>query len=164
MKSWLNHTPVKTFEYVYRLDGRNRANVPERVLNTIHERSGCEARNIAHLEEMNPPLSDRANQLCHHYLGYWMGRELLEAVGQDEYFARMRRFYHHKEKLVADGYEPGIAEVRELFPDQIDVVERYWSGDVGNPEQRYWGGLANVGGYQSEPYWSCCCPLCAAGL
>ena len=55
LKSWLNHTPVKTFEYVYRLGGRDPSDVPEAVLNTIHRRSGCEARNIQHLEEMNPP-------------------------------------------------------------------------------------------------------------
>ena len=85
LKSWLNHTPVKTFEYVYRLDGRDRSEVPENVLNVIQRRD-CEARNIQHLEEMNPPASDRWNRLCHHYLGYWMGRELLEAVGQEECF------------------------------------------------------------------------------
>ena len=139
LKSWVNHTPVKLFEYVYRLDGRDRSDVPERVLNTIHQRSGCEARNIQHLEEMNPPTSDRANSLCHHYMGYWMGRELLEAVGQQEFFARMRRFWHLKEKLVAEGYEPGIAEIRDLFSEQLEIVERYWSGDVGNPEEKYWG-------------------------
>ena len=164
LKSWLNHTPVKTFEYVYRLDGRDRFQVPDRVLNTIHQRSGCEARNIQHLEDMNPPESDRANRLCHHYLGYWMGRELLEAVGQEEYFARMRRFYHLKNKMVAEGNDPGIAEIRGLFPEQIEIVERYWSGDVGNPEEKYWGGLANLVGDQTDHTFGCCCPGCTAGL
>lgn len=160
LKSWLNHTPVKNFEYVYRLDGRDPADVPETVLNTIHLRRGCEARNIQHLEEMNPPNSDRTNSLCHHYLGYWMGRELLEAVGQEEYFARMRRFYYRKEELVAKGIDPGIAEIRELFPDQLEIVERYWSGDVGNPEEQYWGGLANLIGDPTEHFFGCCCAGC----
>jgi len=137
LKSWVNHTPVKLFEYAYRLDGRDRSKIPDVVLNTIHERRGCLARNIQHLEEMNPPDSDISNRLCHHYLAYWMGRELLEAVGQEEYFARMRRFWYLKEELVAEGYEPGIAEIRELFPGQLEIVERYWSGDVGNPEEKY---------------------------
>ena len=160
LKSWLNHTPVKNFEYVYRLDGRDPSDVPEAVLNTIHLRRGCEARNIQHLEEMNPPSSDRTNSLCHHYLGYWMGRELLEAVGQEEYFARMRRFYYRKEELVAEGIDPGIAEIRELFPDQLEIVERYWSGDVGNPEEQYWGGLANLIGDPTEHFFGCCCAGC----
>ncbi|MYC32812.1 MAG: fibronectin type III domain-containing protein [Chloroflexi bacterium] len=162
LKSWLNHTPVKNFEYVYRLDGRDPSDVPEMVLNTIHQRSGCEARNIQHLEEMNPPSSDRTNSLCHHYLGYWMGRELLEAVGQEEYFARMRRLYHRKEELVAEGIDPGIAEIRELFPDQLDIVEHYWSGDVGNPEEQYWGGLASLAGYPMDHTFGfgCCCAGC----
>ena len=160
IKSWLNHTPVKTFEYVYRLDGRDQAEAPEKVLNII-QRRGCEARNIQHLEEMNPPNSDRTNRLCHHYLGYWMGRELLEAVGQEEYFARMRRLYHRKEALVAEGIDPGIAEIRELFPDQLGIVERYWSGDVGNPEEKYWGGLANLVGHPLEHTFGCCCAGCA---
>ena len=160
IKSWLNHTPVKTFEYVYRLDGRDRAEAPEKVLNII-QRRGCEARNIQHLEEMNPPSSDRTNRLCHHYLGYWMGRELLEAVGQEEYFARMRRLYHRKEALVAEGADPGIAEIRELFPDQLEIVEHYWSGDVGNPEEKYWGGLANLIGHPLEHTFGCCCAGCA---
>ena len=159
LKSWLNHTPVKTFEYVYRLDGRDSSETPEAVLNVI-QRRGCEARNIQHLEEMNPPSSDRINSLCHHYLGYWMGRELLEAVGQEEYFARMRRFYHRKEELVAEGIDPGIAEIRELFPDQLDIVEHYWSGDVGNPEEQYWGGLANLIGDSTEHFFGCCCAGC----
>ena len=161
IKSWLNHTPVKTFEYVYRLDGRDPSDVPETVLNTIPQRSGCEARNIQHLEEMNPPSSDRTNSLCNHYLGYWMGRELLEAVGQEEYFARMRRLYYRKEALVAEGIDPGIAEIRKLFPDQLDIVEHYWSGDVGNPEEKYWGGLANLMGDPLEHTFGCCCPGCA---
>ena len=160
IKSWLNHTPVKTFEYLYRLDGRDRSEVPENVLNVIQRRD-CVARNIQHLEEMNPPSSDRGNSLCHHYLGYWMGRELLEAVGQEEYFARMRRLYHRKEELVAEGDDPGIAEIRELFPDQLEIVEHYWSGDVGNPEEKYWGGLANRIGHPMEHTFGCCCPGCA---
>ena len=159
LKSWLNHTPVKTFEYVYRLDGRDRSQAPENVLNIIQRRD-CEARNIQHLEEMNPPSSDRGNRLCHHYLGYWMGRELLEAVGQEEYFARMRRLYHLKNKLVAEGNDPGIAEIRELFSDQLAIVEHYWSGDVGNPEEQYWGGLANVVGHPMEFTFGCCCASC----
>ena len=159
LKSWLNHTPVKTFEYAYRLDGRDPSNVPENVLNVIQRRD-CEARNIQHLEEMNPPASDRGNRLCHHYLGYWMGRELLEAVGQEEYFARMRRLYHRKEELVAAGADPGIADIRELFPEHLEIVERYWSGDVGNPEEQYWGGLANLIGHQMEHTFGCCCAGC----
>ena len=159
LKSWLNHTPVKTFEYVYRLHGREHSAVPEGVLNVIQRRA-CEARNIQHLEEMNPPASDRGNRLCHHYLGYWMGRELLEAVGQEEYFARMRRLYHLKNQMVAEGDDPGISEVRDLFPDHLEIVERYWSGDVGNPEEKYWGGLANLVGYPMEHSFGCCCSGC----
>ena len=160
IKSWLNHTPIKAgFEYIYTLDGRDPLETPERVLNII-QRSGCEARNIQHLEEMNPPSSDRTNILCHHYLGYWMGRELLEAVGQDEFMARMRRLYHLKNKMVTEGGEPGIAEIRELFPEHLEIVEHYWSGDVGNPEEKYWGGLANLIGQPTEHFFGCCCAGC----
>ena len=160
IKSWLNHTPIKAgFEYIYRLDGRDPSEAPEQVLNVI-QRRGCEARNIQHLEEMNPPSSDQTNSLCHHYLGYWMGRELLEAVGQDEFMARMRRLYHLKNKMVSEGADPGIAEIRELFPDQLDIVEHYWSGDVGNPEEQYWGGLANLIGHPMEHFFGCCCAGC----
>ena len=163
LKSWINHTPVKTFEYVYRLDGRDRSEAPENVLNVIQRRD-CTARNIQHLEEMNPASSDRRNRLCHHYLGYWMGRELLEAVGQEEYFARVRRLYHLKNRMVAEGEDPGIAEIREFFPDQPEIVERYWSGDVGNPEEKYWGGLASLVEHPMEPTFGCCCPGCAPPL
>ena len=163
LKSWLNHTPVKTFEYVYRLDGRDRSETPENVLNVIQRRD-CVARNIQHLEELSPPNSDRGNRLCHHYLGYWMGRELLEAVGQEEYFARMRRFYYRKEQLVAEGVDPGITEIRELFPEHLEIVERYWSGDVGNPEERYWGGLASLVDHPIEHPFGCCCAGCVPTL
>ena len=161
LKSWLNHTPVKNFEYVYRLDGRDPSDVPETVLNTIHLRRGCEARNIQHLEEMNPPSSDRANSLCHHYLGYWMGRELLEAVGQEEYFARMRRFYYRKEELVAAGIDPGIAEIRELFPRSRSrswntIARATWAIRRSNTG----AGLANLIGDPTEHYFGCCCAGC----
>ena len=162
IKSWLNHTPIKAgFEYIYRLDGRGPSETPDQVLNIIQRRD-CTARNIQHLEEMNPPSSDRGNSLCHHYLAYLMGRELLEAVGQDEFMARMRRLYHLKNQMVAEGYDPGIAEIRGLFPDQLEIVERYWSGDVGNPEEKYWGGLASVAGHPVDSYFyfGCCCPGC----
>ena len=164
IKSWLNHTPIKAgFEYIYRMDGRDRSDVPANVLNVIQRRD-CTARNIQHLEEMNPSSSDRGNRLCHHYLGYWMGRELLEAVGQDEFMARMRRLYHLKNKMVAEGADPGIAEVRELFPDQLEIVERYWSGDVGNPEERYWDGLASLTGHPMEHTLGCSCAGCMGTL
>ena len=164
IKSWLNHTPIKAgFEYIYRMDGRDRSDVPANVLNVIQRRD-CTARNIQHLEEMNPSSSDRGNRLCHHYLGYWMGRELLEAVGQDEFMARMRRLYHLKNKMVAEDADPGIAEVRELFPDQLEIVERYWSGDVGNPEERHWDGLANAVGHPMEHTFGCSCAGCMGTL
>ena len=164
IKSWLNHTPIKAgFEYIYRMDGRDRSDVPANVLNVIQRRD-CTARNIQHLEEMNPSSSDRGNRLCHHYLGYWMGRELLEAVGQDEFMARMRRLYHLKNEMVAEGVDPGIAEVRELFSDQLEIVERYWSGDVGTPEERYWDGLASLAEHPMEHTFGCSCAGCMGTL
>ena len=46
---------------------------------------------------------------------------------------------------MAEGVAPGIAEIRELFPGQLEIVERYWSGDVGNPEEQYWGWAGESG-------------------
>ena len=166
IKSWLNHTPIIAgFEYIYRLDGREPSEMPEKALNIIRRRE-CTARNIQHLEEMNISFSagNLRQFLCNHYLAYWMGRELLEAVGQDEFMARMRRLYHLKNQMVAEGDDPGIAEIRELFPDQLEIVERYWSGDVGNPEEKYWGGLASLVDHPMEHPFGCCCAGCVPEL
>ena len=159
IKSWLNHIPIKAgFEYIYRLDGRRPSETSEDVLNIIQRRA-CAAVNIQHLETTNPS-SDRGQTLCHHYFAYWLGRELLEAVGEDEFMARMRRLYHMKNKIVAEGGEPGIVEIRELFPDQVEIVDRYWSGEVGSPEEKYWGGSASAVGDSIEHYFGCCCAGC----
>ena len=127
------------------------------VSGVLSSRRSCPGRSSSAGSRQQPLVLNR----CHHYLGYRMGRELLEALGQEEYFARMRRLYHRKEALVAEGIDPGIAEIRELFPDQLEIVERYWSGDVGNPEEKYWGGLANLVGHPLEHTFGCCCAGCA---
>ena len=162
IKSWLNHLPIKGgFEYIYVLDGRDPSEMPDEALNIIQRRA-CTARNVQHLEELNSATPGWDKYKCGHYLAYWFGRELLEAVGQDEFMARMRRLYHLKNKMVGEGGDPGIAEIRELFPDQLEIVERYWSGEVGNPEEEYWGGLASLAGYPMDHTFGfgCCCAGC----
>ena len=57
-------------------------------------------------------------------------------MGQDEFMARMRKLYRLKEEWITQGIDPGIDQIRELFPDQMEIVERFWSGDVGTPENR----------------------------
>ena len=162
IKSWLNHIPIKAgFEYIYRLDGRDPTDVPEEVLSIIHRRA-CTARNIQHLEDLNPSSGNRGQTLCNHYLAYWFGRELLEEAGQEEFMARMRRLYHRKNEMVAEGLEPGIEEIMDLFPEQADIVDKYWSGEVGTPEEDRLPGITEVSWHPLGPYFGCCCAGCVA--
>ena len=135
LKSWYNHLPVIAFEYIYRIDGRDPGQVPVEILNVI-ERRLCEARNIKDHEEMEDRWAEREQYRCGHYLGFWLGRELLEAVGQEEFLARVRVMYANSHLELADGGNPGIEQIKELFPDQLEIVEKYWSGNVGTPESR----------------------------
>ena len=135
LKSWYNHLPVIAFEYIYRLDGRDPTELPAEVLHII-ERRECEARNIKDHEEMEDRWTEREQYRCGHYLGFWMGRELLEAVGQEDFLARIRDMHRISQAELAEGGNPGIEQIRELFPDQLQIVERYWSGEVGTPESR----------------------------
>ena len=135
LKSWYNHLPVIAFEYIYRLDGRDPTELPAGVLDVI-ERRECEARNIKHHEEMEERWEEREQFRCGHYLGFWLGRELLEAVGQKEFLFRIRNMHRISQAELAKGGNPGIDQIRELFPDQLGTVDRYWSGEVGTPEVR----------------------------
>ena len=64
----------------------------------------------------------------------------------------MRRLYYRKEALVAEGADPGIAEIRELFPDQLEIVEHVIGRATwATRRRRYWGGLATLA---SSTRWS----------
>ena len=131
MESWLTNGLATTFEYIYRLDGRAPSEVPQDMLQ-INRRGDCDAHNL----KMHSERGESAQRSCNYFLGLGLFRELVETMGYDEYYAGLRRLYRLSLEARESGGKAGIAEVRQAFPDQAEIVEKHWSGKLNAPENR----------------------------
>ena len=81
---------------------------------------------------------------CSYYLGGELFRELLKHLGVEDFGARMGKLYQMSVATLETGGLPGIAEVRQAFHDQSEIVEKHWSGKLNSPENRPWDeGMAH---------------------
>lgn len=136
MQYWLNEFGVQMFEYFYRLDGRNMSEMNEETM-PFYSYPQCEVYDLETLEGLDFSVTENITQFrCNHYLGYQMARELLGAVGSEEMVMRLQELYRLSLGVKGFADRIGIAEVREVFHDQPEIVERYWSGAVNAPENR----------------------------
>ena len=69
-------------------------------------------------------------------LGGALFRELLENHGQRGLLRALRELYRLALATEESGGKAGIAEVRQAFPDQAEIVEKHWSGKLNAPENR----------------------------
>ena len=129
MESWLTNGVATTFEYIYRLEGRSPSEVPQEMLQ-INRRGDCDAHDL----KMHTERGKSAKSSCKYYLGLGLFRELAETMGYEEYYAGLRRLYGLSLETRGSGGKAGIAEVRQAFPDQSEIVERHWSGKMNAPE------------------------------
>ena len=99
-------------------------------------REGCEADDLKMLTTWGPDTSNRQQYLCNYYLGELLFRELLDALGAEEFTAKIRGLYLLSVAEQEAGRVPGIGAVREIFSGQADIVDKHWSGAMNAPENR----------------------------
>ncbi len=133
MQSWLHHFFVIMYEVIWILDGREIADVPEKLIEQSPRRD-CDVVDLKTLEELMP--TERYQSRCHHHLGHRMAREIVAEVGMEEFVTRMRKAYSQQDELFDEREDPGIEVMRLLYPDQSEIVDRFWSGRVNAPENR----------------------------
>lgn len=131
MQSWLHHFFVIMYEVIWILDGREIGDVPEELIEQSPRRD-CDVVDLKTLEELMP--TERYQSRCHHHLGHRMAREIVAEVGMEEFITRMRKAYPMKDEFFDEREEPGIEVMLLLYPDQSEIVERFWSGRVNAPE------------------------------
>ena len=130
MQSWLHHFYVIMYEVLWVLDGREIGDVPEKLIERS-TRGNCDVPDLKTLEELMP--TERYQTRCHHHLGHRMAREIVDEIGMEEFIARMRMAYAGKEEYFMEREDPGIEVMRLLYPDQEEIVDRFWSGRVNAP-------------------------------
>ena len=101
-----------------------------------NRRRDCEIINLSILAAQDPDSSEEAEYHCNYYLGQLLFQELLEGLDAPEVTARLQALYALSMDAQDAGDVPGIAMVREVFGDRLEVVEKHWSGDLNAPENR----------------------------
>ena len=131
--SWIDEGVANTFEYLYGVD----AGVSPGLLKKAR-RDGCEAHNLEMLTEWDSSLEEQGRYGCNYFLGQLLFQELLDELGGRAFSQRLRELYRLslKTKNDSQGETPGIAEVREAFPNQAAVLDEHWSGALNAPESR----------------------------
>ena len=129
-EGWIDEGLANTVVYLF-----GRENGLSRGQQQPH-REGCEAHDLAMLSEWNPESNDRERYHCNYYLGQLFFQELLESMDAGTFREKLRQLYQiYLEAQEADR-TPGIAEVRQVFPDQAEIIDRHWSGKMNAPENR----------------------------
>ena len=126
---WVDEGLANTFEVMYGMDqGLSREQLRT-------HRKDCEAHDLAMLSSWDTD-PDAGSGPCDYYLGQLVFKELFDSLGRDEFQAKLRDLYSLTlEKQDAD-QRPGIGVLRQVFPDQDEIVERHWAGRLNAPENR----------------------------
>ena len=128
---WVDEGVADTFEYMYGVE----TGVSPGLLDKP-QREDCEAHDLEMLTEQDPEQEDFERFHCNYYLGQSLFLELLESLGVEVFNERLRELYRLSLAAKDTGDTPGIAQVRQAFHDQADVVEKHWSGKLNAPENR----------------------------
>ena len=131
--SWIDEGVANTFEYLYGLDEGVSPGLRKQA-----SRDSCEAHDLEMLTEWDASPEQPRRYGCNYFLGQLLFQDLLEELGRGAFSQRLQELYHLSLETKDDpeGETPGIAEVREAFPDRAAVVEKHWSGNLNAPENR----------------------------
>ena len=101
-----------------------------------NRRKECAARNISVLGH-----SRRGDGQfhCNYYLGEKLFRELQAAMTPADFTAAIQSLYFASRAKPApqsaDEYRAGLAEVRQAFPEQQEIIDRHYHGDLNAPHR-----------------------------
>ena len=129
---WVNEGVARTFEYIY---GVEYGLDPVAYKNW---RGRCEVHDL----QMHRDLESRGISqpiFCAHYLGGELFLELRAQLGTSEYAARLNEIHrvYVEEKERRGVRRLGIDEVRRVFANESEIVEKHWSGKLNAPESRW---------------------------
>ena len=148
---WVNEGMADTLEYMYGIETGLLEGKPE------PERGNCKAHDLEMLTKNEHETEAWELDRCPYYLGSSLFLELLEKLGTAEFNKRIRELHRvyeatNEEELVyvdeatnelivvdraSEAYtHSDIHGVRQVFHDQLDIVERHWSGRMNAPENR----------------------------
>ena len=135
--SWVNEGMASTMEYMYAMARTDVAAAWAR-----SRRRDCEAHDLQMLTREAPSTGDR-QFICNYYLGQRLFMELQEAFGDDTEFARkLDELYLLT--LAATDDESSIDLVKTVFGEQVDIVDKHWSGGLNAPEHRSQEGIDRI--------------------
>ena len=126
-EDWIDEGVANIFEYMH---GTEAGISPGLLRNS---REDCEVHDLEALVNHNPAKAD-PQFICNYYLGQLLFQELLETSGKAEFNERLRELYRLSLEAKDADETPGIAVVRQTFRDQLEIVEKHWSGKVNSPE------------------------------
>ncbi len=131
--SWIDEGVANSLEYLYGLDAAVSPGLRERP-----HRGSCEAHDLEMLTEWDTSPEQQGRYGCNYFLGQLLFQDLLDELGREAFSQRLQELYRLSLETKDDpeGETPGIAEVRETFPDQAAIVEKHWSGKLNAPESR----------------------------
>ena len=131
--SWIDEGVANTFEYLFGVDAGVSPGQRERAY-----RGDCEAHDLEMLTEWDATPEQQGRYGCNYFLGQLLFQELLDELGRTAFSQRVQELYRVSldTKDEPGGELPGIAEVRQAFPDQAAIVEKHWSGKLNAPENR----------------------------
>ena len=129
MKDWLDEGIANTFEHLYGVETEIRP--------SLAQRKDCEAHNLEMLTDWDPQQGTPQYE-CNYYLGQMLFLELLDNMGVREFGEGLSELYLLSLAAKEADRTPGIAEVRQAFHGQSEIVEKHWSGKLNAPENRPW--------------------------
>lgn len=127
--AWIDEGMATIHEHIYNLNqGLSPGQLKPR-------RNKCEAHDLDMLTQWNPEKSNH-QFLCNYYMGEVLFLDLLNELGDGDFRDKMRELYALYSSERAAGGKAGIEQIRQVFYDQLDIVEHRWSGKWNAPENR----------------------------
>lgn len=127
--SWLDEGMATIHEYLYWLNqGMSQAQLKPR-------RGDCEAHDLQELTAWFGHDTHEGGK-CNYFMGEMLFQDLLHEIGVEQFLEKVRGLYSRSMLDKENSKQVGIEQVRQVFYDQTDIVERHWSGDWNAPENR----------------------------
>ena len=132
---WIDEGVADTLQYMYGVETGVSSGLLEKPRRKTSSRE-CKVYDLEALTEADPEKQDLDQFYCNYFLGQSLFLELLESMGAERFNERLRDLYRLSLAAMEADETPGIAEVRQAFPDLSEIVEKHWSGKLNAPENR----------------------------
>ena len=128
--TWIDEGLADTFTHMYAIENGAGPGLWKQ------SRRDCEYHDLKTLSD-RPPTHRSIQYYCHYYLGQQLFLELQNHLAPEEFTDKLRELYLLSWNMEAAGGErAGIAEVRQIFPEQAHIIDKHWDGALNAPENR----------------------------